>query len=154
MLRATPSNGCPVAVRKLSIASERRTSSAGFTCPGRYHATTMTPRACSPSTGVRAVRAHDVGGRAIVRGLDPDSLHAARRDAGRRSFGRREQRAVVDVDPRPEAAEHRGVRPRSRRRGGGRRGDGDGEADDDERDAHAETVRPTCEGGVNVGIEG
>ena len=40
MLRATPSNGCPLAVRKLSIASERRTSSAGFTCPGRYHATT------------------------------------------------------------------------------------------------------------------
>ena len=49
---------------------------------------------------------HDVGGSAVVRGLDPHGRDLARRDVSGRSLGRRIHAAVVDVDPRPEAAEH------------------------------------------------
>ena len=42
MLRLTPSNACPPGCGSVSMASERRVSSAGSTCPGRYQATTRT----------------------------------------------------------------------------------------------------------------
>ena len=131
-----PSNPCPDGVVKRSIASERRRSSAGLTWPGRYQATTRTPRACSASTKrPSGPGRHDVARGAVVRRLDPDGVDVPGRDACGRRLGRREHAAVVDVDPGPEPAEDRApATPRRARRGAAPAvASTDREREDDER---------------------
>ncbi len=112
MSSETPSNDAPFGVRNESIARVRRTSTAGWTNPGRYHATTRTPRFCSSSTNdAELLRVDDVDGAAIVGGLDVDGAHAARRDLRRRGCRAAVGGCVVDVDPRAEPREDVGVGP-------------------------------------------
>ncbi len=112
MSSETPSNDPPCGVRNESIARVRRTSTAGWTKPGRYQATTRNPaRVQLVDEEPELLRVDDVDGAAVVRRLDVDGAHAAGSDPSRRRPGAAVGGRVVDVDPRAEPREHLRVGP-------------------------------------------